>query len=249
MNPDTPCTFSKPKMVTTIEELAFHKTRLGDLTLRRRPEPFLRNSDIFEVKLGDEFLMSSLFVEGERELANLGLAGLGTDLSVVVGGLGLGYTAEAVLEHANVSELIVIDIFPEVIRWHEEGLVPVGTRLADDARCKMVSGDFFELARTGFETADRTRKFDAVLLDIDHSPKHFLDDRNESFYGLEGLKLLRTQLKNDGIFALWSTDLPDETFLSTLESVFGIAEGHVVEFANPYTKSTSFNSVYVARTK
>ncbi len=76
-----------------IEELAYHKTHLGELTLRRRPEPLLQNKEVFEVKLGEEFLMSSLFTEGEKELANLGLAGLEGGLDVVVGGLGLGYTA------------------------------------------------------------------------------------------------------------------------------------------------------------
>ncbi len=82
-----------------IEELAYHKTPLGELTLRRRTEPLLQNREVFEVKLGDEFLMSSLFTEGEKELSKLGLAGLDGKLDVVVGGLGLGYTAAAALEN------------------------------------------------------------------------------------------------------------------------------------------------------
>ncbi len=92
----------------------------------------------------------------------------------------------------------------------------------------------------------RRRKFDAVLLDIDHSPEHFLDEKNESFYGVEGLDLFAKQLKNGGVFALWSNDPPDEKFTKHLESIFGKASAHNVEFANPYTNSTSVNSVYVA---
>ena len=57
-----------------IEELAYHQTPLGELILRRRFEPQLQNKEVYEVKLGDEFLMSSLFTEAEIELANLGLA-------------------------------------------------------------------------------------------------------------------------------------------------------------------------------
>ncbi len=229
-----------------IEELAFHKTSLGDLVLRRRLEPLLQNTEVFEVKLGDEFLMSSLFTEGEKQLAALGLATLEGALDVVVGGLGLGYTAVAALENKTVRSLLVIDKFQEVIGWHLNKLVPMGAILASDQRCELRSGDFFALARTGFDVHDQTRKFDAVLLDIDHSPEHFLDKKNESFYGSEGLNALRRQLKSGGVFALWSNDPANAEFTRHLEDIFGNAAAYNVEFANPYANATAVNSVYVA---
>ena len=232
-----------------IEEIAYHKTDLGELTLRRRKETLLQNKEVFEVKLGEEFLMSSLFTEGERQLARLGLAGLKGELDVAVGGLGLGYTAAAALENKNVRSLLVIDLFQEVIDWHRNKLVPLGEILAEDERCEMRQGDFFELARAGFDVFDNERKFDAVLLDIDHSPEHFLDEKNKSFYGAEGLKSLWKQIKTGGAFALWSNDAPDEKFTKLLESVFGAATAKTIEFANPYTNSTSVNSVYIAHKK
>jgi spermidine synthase len=78
---------------------------MGALSLRRRRD--LRSGgDIYEIKLNDGFLMSSLFTASEIALARLGLAALsGTSLDVVVGGLGLGYTARAALEHAQVGSL------------------------------------------------------------------------------------------------------------------------------------------------
>jgi spermidine synthase len=230
-----------------IEELAYHQTALGELTLRRRIETLLENREVFEVKLGDEYLMSSLFTEGEKELAKLGLAGLDGALDVVVGGLGLGYTAAAALENKNVRSLLVIDLFREVIDWHRKNLVPLGAVLTEDKRCELRQGDFFELARTGFDNFDHERKFDAVLLDIDHSPQHFLDEKNESFYGAEGLDAVRKQLKPGGVFALWSNDAADENFAKFLEARFGAATAHNVEFANPYTNSNAVNSVYVAQ--
>ena len=229
-----------------IEELAYHQTPLGDLILRRRLEPLLQNKEVFEVKLGDDFLMSSLFTEAEIELANLGLAGLAGELDVVVGGLGLGYTAVAALENKNVRSLLVIDKFQQVIDWHTQKLVPAGQILSEDKRCELRTGDFFELARTGFDISDNERKIDAVLLDIDHSPKHFLDKKNESFYGIEGLSSLRKQLKNGGVFALWSNDPPDEEFTQHLKSIFGKSSAHTIEFANFYTNTTFVNSVYTA---
>jgi spermidine synthase len=232
-----------------VKELAYHKTPLGELTLRRRTETLLQNKEVFEVKLGDEYLMSSLFTESERQLAALGLADLEGDLDVVVGGLGLGYTAAAALENESVRSLLVIDLFQEVIGWHKSGLVPLGKALFEDKRCEIRQGDFFELARAGFDVFAPNRKFDAVLLDIDHSPRHFLDEMNETFYSIEGLKSLRKQIKTGGTFALWSNDLADENFTKHLESVFGASTAHNIEFANPYTNSRSVNSVYVALKK
>ena len=229
-----------------IEELAYHQTPLGELILRRRTETLLANKEVFEVKLGDEFLMSSLFTEGEKELANLGLNGLEGELEVVVGGLGLGYTAAAALDHQKLRSLLVIDLFQEVIDWHRQSLVPLGGRLSEDERCEMRQGNFFELARTGFDTAHPNRKFDAVLLDIDHSPRHYLDERNGAFYAAEGLAALRAQLKPGGAFALWSNDPADDNFTGHLQTHFGTATAYNVEFQNPYTNAVSLNSVYVA---
>lgn len=230
-----------------IQELGFQKTPLGDLTLRRRVEPLLNGQDVFEVKLGDEYLMSSLFTESERQLASLGLAPLEGELDVVIGGLGLGYTAAEALKNKRVRQLLVIDLFQAVIDWHREGRVPVGETLTRDARCDLRQGDFFELARTGFDSNAPDRKFDAILLDIDHSPEHFLGPASHSFYTNAGLEPVKMQLKLGGCFALWSNDPVSDAFTRHLCHVFGDANAHNVEFPNPYTKSTSVNSVYVAR--
>ena len=83
------------------EELDYRPTPIGALSLRRRRELTL-GIDVIEIKLGDEYLMSSLFTESEIALARLGLDEVkGDRLDVVVGGLGLGYTAAAVLDSAD----------------------------------------------------------------------------------------------------------------------------------------------------
>ncbi|MEP6788596.1 MAG: spermidine synthase [Acidobacteriota bacterium] len=230
-----------------VKELGFQQTPLGELTLRRRVETRLDNQVVFEVKLGDEYLMSSLFTEAERQLAILGLAPLDGELDVVIGGLGLGYTAAEALKNTNVSRLLVIDLFQAVIDWHQDGLVPNGEILNVDNRCELRQGDFFALARTGFDVSVPTGKFDAVLLDIDHSPVHFLDQSSGSFYTADGLASVRSQLNPGGVFALWSDDPANEAFTARLRSVFGSAAAHNVEFPNPYTGSISVNSVYVAQ--
>ena len=192
--------------------------------------------------------MSSLFTESERQLATLGLAPLEGDLDVVIGGLGLGYTAAEALKNESVRSLLVIDIFQAVIDWHRDGLVPLASVITEDGRCELRQGDFFALARTGFDADAPDRQFDAVLLDIDHSPKHHLNQSNKSLYTSEGLASVRSQIKPGGCFALWSNDPASEDFTKHLKSVFAAATAHDVEFPNPYTNSISVNSVYVAQT-
>jgi spermidine synthase len=231
-----------------VQELGYQKTPLGDLTLRRRTEPLLNNQEILEVKLGDEYLMSSLFTKSERQLATLGLSGLEGELDVVIGGLGLGYTAAETLKNKKVSQLLIIDLFQTVIDWHRDGLVPLGKVLTEDTRCELREGDFFQLARTGFDASAPERKFDAVLVDIDHTPEHLLNPTNMSLYTSEGLTSVRRQIKPGGSFALWSDDPASDDFTERLGDVFGSATAYDVEFPNPYTNSMSVNSVYVART-
>ena len=230
-----------------VQELGFEMTPFGELTLRRRTDPLLGNREIYEVKLGDEYLMSSLFTESEQQLARLGLEPLGNELDVVVGGLGLGYTATEVLKNTSIRSLLVIDLFQTVIDWHTGGLTPLGPALTDDPRCELRQGDFFALARTGFDPNAPDKKFDAILVDIDHSPEHFLTPGNSSLYSAEGLSALQDQLKKGGTFGLWSNDPADAAFTDHLRDVFGAARAHDVDFPNPYTGTTSINSVYVAQ--
>jgi len=135
------------------EELDYRPTPIGVLSLRRRRELSL-DVDVFEIKLGEEYLMSSLFTASEIALARLGLAELsGADLEVMVGGLGLGYTAQAVLEHEAVKSLVIVEALDAVIDWHEKGVLPLGPALTADPRSRFVLGDFFALAAsmTGFD--------------------------------------------------------------------------------------------------
>lgn len=231
------------------EELDYRTTAIGDISLRRRTEPRL-GVEVYEVKLGDEFLMSSLFTEGEIELARLGLDACAKGpLDVAVGGLGLGYTARAVLDHAvEVRSLLVIDAMPAVIDWHRRGLVPLGAGLSADPRCRFLEGDFYDRVNSaGMDPLEPAKRFHAILLDIDHSPRHVLHPDNAAFYGADGLRQLATHLHPGGIFALWSNDPPDEEFGATLASVFSATQAHVIEFNNPLQDRKATNTVYVAR--
>ena len=194
--------------------------------------------------------MSSLFTNAEIQPARLGLAALaGTGLDIVVGGLGLGYTAVAVLEDPSVRSLMVVEVMEPVIDWHRRGLVPLGKELVSDPRCTLVHADFFEVASSsgsGFDRAAPTRLVHAVLLDIDHSPNHWLNPGNSAFYTAQGLRNLADKLYPGGIFGLWSNDPPDKEFTRLLDTIFQSSESHIVSFPNPYSSGESSNTVYLA---
>ncbi len=229
-------------MSARFAELAWQRTPIGDISLRRRLEPTL-GVDVYEVLLGEEYLMSSLFTEAEEQLAHLGLAPLaGQPLAVLVGGLGLGYTAQAALGHPEVVSLAVVEALQPVIDWHVAGLLPVSESLTSDDRTRFVLDDFFALMRR-----EPVETFDAILLDVDHSPRHQLNPSHADLYTQDGLRRMTRHLKPGAVFALWSDDPPDAEFGAVLAGIFATTQAHVVDFPNPLTGGTSSNTVYVAR--
>jgi spermidine synthase len=230
------------------EVLDVSPTPIGDVTLWRRLDP-TTGGDVFEVKLGDEYLMSSRFTVAEVAVAQLALDVLpDRELDVVVGGLGLGYTAQTVLDDPRVRSLVVVDALEAVIGWHDRGLVPVSVSSSSDPRCRLVLGDFFVMnAGTGFDPDVPERLFDAVVVDIDHSPRHLLDPGNAAFYLDPGVRQLAQRIRPGGVFTLWSNDPPDDDYLAVLRGVFTDVDCEVVRFDNPLQDREATNSVYVAR--
>ncbi|MCW8193662.1 spermidine synthase [Proteobacteria bacterium 005FR1] len=230
------------------EEIDVQQSPLGEISLRRRRIPAIADRDIYEVKLNDEFLMSSMFVDAEVALADLGLAAAeGNQLGVVVGGLGLGYTAAAALDSERVAELLVVEALEPVIGWHKDGKVPLGGKISSDPRCRYIHGSFFELALTGFDPGKPGKQFEAILLDIDHSPSDHLNSANAGFYNAEKLAAMAKQLVAGGVFAMWSNDPPDESFIAVLSQVFRDVEAQVITFDNPFQNEPARNTVYLGR--
>ena len=230
-------------MALLFEELDYQKTPLGELVLRRRSSPAVPNELVYEVTIDGEMLMSSTVNTSERALARLALEGRDDrPLDVLVGGLGLGFTAAEALEHPNVQRLVVIELLTPVIAWHYERLVPLADTLMDDQRCFLVAGDFFE--HVGQATPEQ--QYDVILLDIDHSPDSWLQIRHGDFYNTTGMRGLACCLRPGGVFALWSAWKPAAEFLDLLGTVFRSVQNHEVTFFNPHVNEMDSNWVVVA---
>ncbi|MEX0728592.1 MAG: hypothetical protein WEB58_12725 [Planctomycetaceae bacterium] len=184
----------------SFEILAYVDTALGPLCLRRRETLSEPHELVTEITLNHEFLMSSLNTDSERALARVALEQIdGGDLRVLVGGLGLGYTAHAALACDRVGRVDVVEYLPPVIEWLQQGLVPLADALNSERRLHIIEGDVY--ARL---LAEPESPYDAILIDVDHSPEEHLADGNASFYSPAGISSAARHLRPGGILALWS---------------------------------------------
>jgi spermidine synthase len=226
----------------SLEILAWEETPLGVLCLRRRALLSRPGETVTEITLDHEFLMSSLHTESERALAGHAIDWHGGHgLRVMVGGLGLGYTAEAVLDRAQVASVTVVELLPQVIQWLREGRVPLSERLTPDPRLAIEADDVYaRLAGPG------RGEWDVVLVDVDHSPEDRLDHGAGRFYTPEGLALARAHLAPGGILGVWSY-AEHTPFADAMRGAFREIRVEAVSFRNVHIGETQTDWLFFGR--
>ena len=204
-----------------LEILAYETTPLGILCLRRRELASQPGTTVTEVTLDHEFLMSSYLTESERSLSTMGLrritpltADEGAGIRVLVGGLGLGYTAAEALKSERVTSVEVVEYLPEVISWLEKDLVPLTSVLQADRRFSVSQGDIYAKL-----TSPPEALFDLIVIDVDHSPQDVLGDQSHGFYTDEGLSRTSAHLNPNGVIGIWSY-AQDTPLLERMQNVF-----------------------------
>ncbi len=224
------------------EVLAYEESPLGMVCLRQRALRSEPETLVTEITLDHQFLMSSCNTASERALARHALdMHPGKDLAVLVGGLGLGYTAREALRSERVVSVQVVEFLPPVIAWLETGLLPLSDELKADSRLAVIEGDIY--ARL---SAPPERRYDLILVDVDHSPDERLGDENAPFYRKAGLRQAQQHLAPDGVLGVWSYEesLP---FAETLRAVFREVRSEPVTFANRVFDEEETNWLYFAR--
>ena len=227
---------------SNLEILAFQETPLGDLCLRRRELLSAPGTVITEITLDHQLLMSSYNTVSERALADEALARHpGQNLSVLVGGLGLGYTAAAVLQSERVGRAEVIEIFPAVVGFLQEGLIPLSRELLADERFGVRQGDVYATLH-----AQSDERWDLVLIDVDHAPDDHLGAGNESFYTRSGLARAKHHLAPGGILAVWSY-AESSPFADALRASFGAVEVVPVVYVNDLVDEEHTDWLFLAQ--
>jgi spermidine synthase len=224
------------------EILAYEPTELGTLCLRRRELLFQRGTLVTEVTLNNEFLMSSYLTASERALSDVALElHSGEQLSVLVGGLGLGYTAHAALQSERTRECDVVEFLPQVIDWLRDGLIPLSDELNAEQRLNVINGDVYKRLAEPSETT-----YDLILIDVDHSPDENLGTANGEFYTAKGLLNAKRHLTNGGILGVWSY-AESSPFVDALHEVFGDVHVEPVTAFNELIKEEQTDWLFFAR--
>lgn len=227
-------------------ELDRHETELGQLILRRGTVQTLDDAVVYEILLAGEMLMSSVVNVSEIALAHEGLKAWGpSPCRVLVGGLGLGYTAHAALREHAMCSVDVIELLEPVLDWHAKGQVPLGQELSADPRVRLLRGDFFAWASGSDTAALVAPRYDVVLLDIDHSSDFLLQPSHGAFYAEDGLRVFANRLGGDGVFAFWSSAFTEHDLADRLRRVFSRVEEHAVEFYDPGCAEYDTNTIVV----
>lgn len=191
-----------------MDELA----RDGDLVLRRRDD------DTMELRAGGVFVMDTAETSTERALASRALDLHPSPARVLVGGLGLGFTVEAVLADPRVRRVEVVEIEPALVSWMREGVVPHGPALLADPRVVVIVADVALALRDAVPSS-----YDLVLLDVDNGPGYLVHDGNRGLYEAPALEAARRATRPGGMVVVWSAARAPE-LEATMAGVFGRVE-------------------------
>jgi len=199
-------------------EVARAESERGEVVLRERRDP--EQSDgphALELRVNGVFVMDTLETATEQQLAAAALARVDEPRSVVIGGLGLGFTLREVLADKRVERVAVVEIEGALVRWMRDGTVPHGPGFLADERVHVVEADI----RTAMAEAT-PQAYDLVLLDVDNGPDFLVYEDNAEVYGVPFLTQVRGALRPGGTVAVWSSS-ESEVLGAALREVYGDA--------------------------
>ena len=198
--------------------MARAESERGEVVLRRRVEE--RAADVLELRVNGVFVMDTQETGSEIALAAAALDLVAEPRDVVVGGLGLGFTTQAVLADQRVEQVVVVEIEESLIRWMRDGTIPHGPALLADKRVRLVDADM------ATAVAEAAATYDLVLLDVDNGPDQLVHDANARLYEHDLLAGTRQLLNPGGALVVWSAGRAP-ALQAAMTEVFGSCTEHV----------------------
>ena len=218
-------------------EVARAESGRGELVLRQRRDQGA--PAVLELRANGVFVMDSAETASEVALATAALELVEDPRDVLVGGLGLGFTMQAVLTDPRVERCSVVEIEQALVDWMRNGTVPHGQTLLADIRANVVVADIsLALAEA------REASYDLVLLDVDNGPGYLVHQANAALYDTPFLGLIRRIIRAGGALAIWSAEESRE-LETNLRTVFGAVEARSCAVALQGREETYW--LYVAR--
>lgn len=208
----------------------------GDVVLLRRTHEHA--ADVLELRVNGTFVMDTMETTTEMQLATAALELVADPRDVVVAGLGLGFTLQAVLADARVESVRVVELEEALVAWMRDGTVPHGRAVLADRRVKVVNVDVVTAV------AEAQEQHDLVLLDVDNGPGHLVHEHNAALYAAPFLTDVRRLLRRGGALVVWSADRAPE-LAATLTAVFGDSSERELEVTLQHRETAYY--LYVAR--
>lgn len=219
-----------------IVEVARAETERGEVVLRRRTSEL--GSDAIELRVNGIFVMDTVETASEIELAAAALELVPDPRDVVVGGLGLGFTAQRVLADPRVERVMVVEIEESLVEWMRNGTIPHGPALLADQRIRIVNADLL------MAIAEARSTYDLILLDVDNGPGYLVHDVNAQVYEQSFLRRCGDLLNPGGVLVIWSAAAAPD-LLSTMRAVFGTVDERAHDVLLQARPETYY--LYVAR--
>lgn len=166
-------------------------TPRGELVLRRTGEHY-------EVVSNGVFLMDTRDGRSEQALVDEALAAHGAPRSLLIGGLGVGFSLRAAVAHGALERMVVVEIEQPVVDWHATHLAHLSAVALADPRVELVVADVSDHLATTGET------YDVVCLDVDNGPDWTVTGDNTRLYAAEGLDRVHRALRPGGVLAVWA---------------------------------------------
>ncbi|MDP3493845.1 MAG: MnmC family methyltransferase [Hyphomonadaceae bacterium] len=173
----------------------------------------IRHDDDYVIMLDANELMNSRLGGSEEALAVMTCERLrkGADPHLLIGGYGMGFTLRAALAVLGpAAKVTVAELVPEIIDWARGPMAKLTAGCLDDPRVHLLPGDVAAAINSV------TKRYDAILLDVDNGPSGLTRAANDGLYSMRGLAAAKAALKPGGILAIWSA-APDAAFTRRLQ--------------------------------
>jgi spermidine synthase len=161
----------------------------------------IRRGDEYIILVDGAILMSSRMHGSEEALATFACQRVRAleQPSVLIGGLGMGFTLRATLDLLPQDATVVVaELVPAVVEWNRGPLGPLARHPLQDKRVRVETEDVI------VTLSARPGQFDAVLLDVDNGPSAFTASNNAGLYDKRGIAAARAALKTEGVLAVWA---------------------------------------------
>jgi spermidine synthase len=213
-----------------------HRTRSGELNLAIVE---VAGETHYELTFNGVFLMATYNAPSCRTLVDAVFSGISSrrNVSILIGGLGFGFSLRHALSHSGVQTVTVVELEPLVVEWNRKYLE--NEDVMDDPRSEVVVGDFYDYVQGS------PRSYHGIAIDIDNGPDWIVREQNRRVYSLSMLNSLKTRLKPRGRLAVWSHG-PNPSYKRALQEVF--EEVHVVQAQDQEPGGRELESaIYVGR--